>query len=40
MFYGLAEVADWRAFQHFAQIREILAAVDATRPCMSGKLAL
>jgi hypothetical protein len=24
MFYGFAEVADWRAFQHFDQIREIL----------------
>jgi hypothetical protein len=24
MFYGFAEVADWRAFQHFDQIRELL----------------
>ena len=24
MFYGFAEVADWRAFQHFEQIAEIL----------------
>jgi hypothetical protein len=24
MFYGFAEVADWRAFQHFDQIRERL----------------
>jgi len=24
MFYGFSEVADWRAFQHVDQIREIL----------------
>jgi hypothetical protein len=32
MFYGFAEVADWRAFQHFYQIRELLETVDATHP--------
>jgi hypothetical protein len=32
MFYGFAEVAEWRAFQHLDQIREPLKTVDATHP--------
>ena len=32
MFYGFAELPDWRAFQHLDQSRKSLKAVDGTHP--------
>ena len=32
MFYGFAEVVNWRAFEHFDKSGKSLKAVDATHP--------